>query len=68
MKGHPEERKRMSERARILSKQYDESAYYQNFCQLIREILNENAQNGRDVFLSGERDGGTDETGIVMEG
>lgn len=68
MKGHPEERKRMSERARILSKQYDESAYYQNFCQLIREILIENAQNGRDVFLSGERDGGTDETGIVMEG
>ena len=68
MKGHPEERKRMSERARILSKQYDESAYYQNFCQLIREILNENAQNGRDVFLSGERDRGTDEMGIVMGG
>lgn len=68
MKGHPEERKRMSERARILSKQYDESAYYQNFCQLIREILNENVQNGRDVFLSGERDRGTDEMGIVMGG
>ena len=68
MKEHPEVRGQMSERARILSKQYDESAYYQNFCQLIREILNENVQNGRDVFLSGERDRGTDEMGIVMGG
>ena len=66
MKGHPEVRKRMSERARIQSKQYDESAYYQNFCRLIRGILDENAQNG--VFLPGERDRVTDEMGIVMGG
>ena len=51
MKEHPEMRKRMSERARMQSKQYDESAYYQNFCRLIREILNENAQNGNGRIL-----------------
>ena len=49
MKGHPEERKRMSERARILSKQYDESIYYKNFAQLMNKIIDENMENRNET-------------------
>ena len=68
LKEHPALRKQMAQAAQTQSRQYDESAYYRNFCQLIREILTGNAQNGRNIFLSGERDRGTDEKEIVRGG
>lgn len=43
LKAHPEVRKRMSDNARIRSRQYDDSAYYRNFCRLIFQIAAENA-------------------------
>ena len=43
LKAHPDVRKRMSDSARIRSRQYDESAYYQNFRRLIFQIAAENA-------------------------
>lgn len=45
MKDHPEVRKRMSEAARLRSREYDEAAYYQNFVALINRILEENPEN-----------------------
>ena len=68
LKEHPALRKQMAQAAQTQSRQYDESTYYRNFCQLIREILTGNAQNGRNIFLSGERDRGTDEKEIVRGG
>lgn len=68
LKEHLEVRKQMSEAAKIRCRQYDESIYYQNFRELIRGILNENAQNGRDGYLPGKREKRTDEMGTLMGG
>lgn len=42
LKEHPALRKQMAQAAQTQSRQYDESAYYQNFVRIIRSILNGN--------------------------
>lgn len=43
LKAHPQVRSQMSGNARRRSRQFDESAYYANFCRLISQIAEENA-------------------------
>ena len=38
LKAHPEVRKQMSEKAKLQSKKYDETLYYENFVKTIEEI------------------------------
>lgn len=45
MKEHPEVRSLMSQRAKLQSKNFDEASYYQNFVQMIWNILDENREN-----------------------
>ena len=45
MKKHPEVRSLMSQRAKLQSKNFDEASYYQNFVQMIWNILDENREN-----------------------
>ena len=45
MKAHPEVRSLMSQRAKLQSKNFDEASYYQNFVQMIWNILDENREN-----------------------
>ena len=41
MKEHPEERKQMSEKEKLQSRNYDETVYYKNFVKMLDEIIGE---------------------------
>ncbi|MCI5558160.1 MAG: glycosyltransferase family 4 protein [Dorea formicigenerans] len=41
MKEHPEERRQMSEKEKLQSRNYDETVYYKNFVKMIDEIIGE---------------------------
>ena len=41
MKEHPEDRRRMSEKEKLQSRNYDETVYYKNFVKMIDEIIGE---------------------------
>ena len=45
MKEHPEVRKKMSENAKIKSKQYNETVYYKNFVETVYKMIDENREN-----------------------
>ena len=55
LKAHPDVRKQMSEKAKIQSKRYDESVYYQNFCKIINEVTENNNGNERCVLIENKR-------------
>ena len=41
MKEHPEDRRRMSEKEKLQSRNYDETVYYKNFVKMLDEIIGE---------------------------
>lgn len=41
MKEHPEDRRRMSEKEKLQSRNYDETVYYKNFVKMLDEIMGE---------------------------
>lgn len=41
IKAHPEERRRMSEKEKLQSRNYDETVYYKNFVKMLDEIIGE---------------------------
>lgn len=43
MKEHPEVRRKMSEKAKIQSKKFNEGIYYKNFTEMIYKMINDNA-------------------------
>ncbi|MGF0018733.1 glycosyltransferase family 4 protein [Sporofaciens sp. SGI.106] len=45
MKEYPEVRNKMSKKAKLQSKQYDETIYYKNFIDMINDIMDENREN-----------------------
>ena len=49
LKEHPALRKQMAQAAQTQSRQYDESAYYQNFVRLMHTILDANRENRNET-------------------
>lgn len=45
IKEHPEERRQMSEKAKLEGQKYDEAIYYRNFVDMIYKIMDENKEN-----------------------
>ena len=47
LKAHPEVRKRMSEQAKTESRKYDEAIYYENFAEIVDDIMEKNREKNR---------------------